>query len=167
MPVYFIGYQGTEGCLIKIGVAKDIRRRRIQLQTGSPVTLEIMGWIRSRDDAALERSLHAKFKTHRERGEWFNLDPSEILPDLTSAGCEGFVAKNADAFEITDYDSDAVPEYMGVWKWGDFEFHECCPFCGCFCGMHYQEASCMYHCMNCDTLTDFSELSPQVEDEPH
>jgi len=166
MPVYFIGYQGTEGCQIKIGLAKDIRRRRMQLQIGSPVTLEIMGWIQSRDDASLERALHAKFKKHRERGEWFNLDPSEILPDLRRAGRDGFVAKNADAFEITGYDSDAVPEYMGVWKWGDFEFQECCPFCGCFCGMHYQEASSMYHCMNCDTLTDFSELSPPVVEEP-
>ncbi|WP_246510685.1 GIY-YIG nuclease family protein [Bradyrhizobium glycinis] len=80
MPIYFIGYQSTDGCLIKIGRAKNLRRRRMQLQTASPVTLEVMGWIQSRDDIALERSLHTKFKMCRERGEWFNLDPSEICP---------------------------------------------------------------------------------------
>ena len=75
------------------------------------------------------------------------------------AGSNGFVAKNADAFEVTGFDKNAVPEYLGVWKWGDLELEECCPYCGSFCGMHYQEASCMYHCLNCDTLADFSDLS--------
>ncbi len=31
---------------------------------------------------------------------------------------------------------------------------KCCPFCG----MHFQDASQMYHCLNCDTPADFSEL---------
>lgn len=34
------------------------------------------------------------------------------------AGHEGFVANNADAFQIIGYDRDAVPEYLGVWEWG-------------------------------------------------
>lgn len=48
--------------------------------------------------------------------------------------------------------------------WGDLEIYECCPFCGCLCGMHFQDASQMYHCLNCDTLTDFSDLEPRNED---
>jgi hypothetical protein len=47
---------------------------------------------------------------------------------------------------------------LGVWEWGDLEIDECCPFCGCLCGMAFQEASQMYHCISCDALTDFSEL---------
>ena len=58
----------------------------------------------------------------------------------------------------------AVPEYLGVWEWGDLEIEECCPFCGCLCGMHFQDASQMYYCLNCDTLTDFSEVDPRNED---
>ena len=27
--------------------------------------------------------------------------------------------------------------------------------------MHFQEASQMYYCIRCDTLTDFSELDPR------
>ena len=69
-----------------------------------------------------------------------------------------FVAKNADAFQIISYDRDAIPEYLGVWEWGDLELDECCPFCGCLCGMHFQDAAQMYHCLNCGTLTDFSQL---------
>jgi len=86
------------------------------------------------------------------------------LPHLVRAGQHGFVAKKADAFEITGYDGDAVPEYLGVWEWADLEIDECCPFCGCLCGMHFQEAS--HYCIQCDTLTDFSELSPADRDQP-
>jgi hypothetical protein len=57
--------------------------------------------------------------------------------------------------------SPRTPEYLGVWEWADLEIDECCPFCGCLCGMHFQEASQMYYCIRCDTLTDFSELDPR------
>jgi hypothetical protein len=30
--------------------------------------------------------------------------------------------------------------------------------------MHFQDASQMYYCINCDTLTDFSELDPRDEE---
>lgn len=99
------------------------------------------------------------------RGEWFAIEPADILPILQCAGPDGFVAKNADAFQIIGYDRDAIPEYLGVWEWADLEIDECCPFCGCLCGMHFQDSSRMYHSIRCDTLTDFSELDPH-EDPP-
>ncbi|MFT9113387.1 MAG: hypothetical protein ABF443_04665 [Acetobacter malorum] len=72
---------------------------------------------------------------------------------------DGFVAKNANAFQIIGYDRNAVPEYLGAWEWGDLEIDACCPFCGCLRGMAFQDASQMYHCINCDALTDFAELN--------
>ncbi|MER9439186.1 hypothetical protein [Mesorhizobium sp. M0618] len=87
------------------------------------------------------------------------------MSDLQGAGIGGFVTKNANAFEIIGYDKDAVPEYLGVWDWGDFEVEECCPFCGCLCGMVFQDASQMFHCLHCDELTDFSEFSPDFDNE--
>lgn len=165
MPVYFIGQVMSNNCThIKIGRTSDISRRRGQLQTGSPYPLEIMGWIHSDNDAALERQLHLDFATRRQVGEWFQIEPGEILPILMAEGDNGFIAKNADAFEIAGHDRHGVPEYLGVWAWGELEFQDCCPFCGCFCGMQYQEASSMYYCMSCDTLTDFSELSRDDEE---
>lgn len=165
MPVYFIGQVQANNCIhIKIGRASDITRRRGQLQTGSPFPLEVMGWIHSENDAALERRLHIHLAPQRLIGEWFRIEPADVLPILMGEGENGFIAKNADAFEITGYGRDALPEYMGVWAWGDLEIQECCPFCGCFCGMHYQDASCMYHCINCDVLTDFSDLSQDDRD---
>lgn len=37
-----------------------------------------------------------------------------------------------------------MEEYLGVWEWVDLEIDECCPFCGCLCGIHFQQASQMY-----------------------
>ncbi|MER8929781.1 GIY-YIG nuclease family protein [Mesorhizobium sp. M0700] len=166
MPVYFIG-EDENGCSpIKVGVAKDIGRRKSALQTGDPLELRLLGWITSADDFGTERDLHQRLASRRGRGEWFDIDPGEVLPFLVEAGQRGFVAKNADAFEITGYDRDAIPEYLGVWEWADLEIDECCPFCGCLCGMHFQDASQMYHCIECDALTDFSELSPDDRDGP-
>lgn len=165
MPVYFIGHFENGKTSIKVGVAKDIQRRRRSLQTGNPRILEIMGWIQSDDDYRLETSLHKLFGAKRGLGEWFYIEPSDILSVLVKAGQNGFVAKNADAFEITGHDRDGIPEYLGVWNWGYLEFEECCPFCGCLCGMHFQDASSMYWCISCDTVTDFSELSPSPDEE--
>lgn len=165
MPVYFIG-EDESGCSpIKIGATKNIEVRKRDLQTGNPQELRLLGWIDAANSFQLERHLHQQFAAARVRGEWFSIEPTDILLILMRAGRNGFVAKNADAFQIVGYDRDAVPEYLGVWEWGDLEINECCPFCGCFCGMHFQEASLMYHCLNCDKLSDFSDLH-QRDEEP-
>lgn len=165
MAVYFINQEERGQWLMKIGRATDIRRRLGQLQTGNPKQLALVGWIESMDDARTEKALHRKYTGANVGGEWFALQPADILSDLQAAGIEGFVAKNADALEITGRYSDAVAEYLGVWVWADLEIDECCPFCGCLCGMTFQDGSQMYHCLSCDTLTDFSELSPDFDSE--
>lgn len=163
MPVYFIG-EVDKGCTsIKIGVTKNIEKRQRQLQTGNSSELQLLGWINEENAFRLECELHKRFGKDHMRGEWFSIEPADVLPVLIRAGILGFVAKNADAFQIVGYDKDAVPEYLGVWEWGDLELDECCPFCGCLCGMHFQDASSMYHCLNCDTLTGFDE--PDYEPE--
>jgi len=162
--IYFFIEDSNEK--VKIGRAKDIERRRKGLQTGNPRKLLLLGWIRTEDgdDVRLEKRLHQEFSHHRASGEWFDLDPADVLPILERFGIDGFVGTTGDSFEVTGYDRDGIPEYLGVWYWGDLEYQECCPFCGSFCGMHYQEASSMYHCLNCDELTTFDFLSHQEEE---
>jgi hypothetical protein len=90
------------------------------------------------------------------------LEPAEILEDLKWAGSNGFVAHNADAFEIVAHDRDAL-RHLGVWEWSDLELDECCPFCGSLCGMHFQEASQAYYCISCRRLSDFAEQVPDFD----
>jgi len=164
MPVYFILEENGVDWRMKIGRATNLRSRRGALQTGNSRPLKVVGWIEAEKPAETETRLHTKYAKQNislhggsNAKEWFHLQPADILEDLQNAGINGFVEKNADAFEVVGHDRDGVPEYLGIWDWSELELEECCPFCGCFCGMHFQEASQMYHCLSCDELTDFSQ----------
>lgn len=156
MAVYFIA--DRENDLIKIGVSSDKNRRLKQLQTGNPFKLEFMGWIEDDiDHFKTEKDLQKKYSEKLIRGEWFDINQDDVIHELKLH--HGFIPKNQDAFQVIGCDSDGVPEYLGVWNWREFEIEECCPFCGCLCGMHYKEEIMMYYCMNCDTLTNFEDES--------
>lgn len=157
MPVYFI--LDTDREQVKIGRAKDVRKRSKNLQTGNPSPLQLMGWIVVDNDVTVEQRLHQQYLDQRGLGEWFHIGPTEVLNELTRE--QGFVPTPKDSFEITGHDRDAIPEYLGVCEWNDFEIYECCPFCGCLCGMHEQETTGMYHCINCDSYTNFDFLSEE------
>jgi hypothetical protein len=172
MSVYFILEENDKDWRMKIGRATNLRSRRGDLQTGNSRALKVVGWITSENDGKTEKQPHAKYadlNIGRDGGgparEWFYLQPADILADLQGAGIHGFVEKNADAFEVVGHDRDGVPEYLGVWDWSSLELEECCPLCGCFCGMHFQDASQMFYCLSCRTLTDFSEDHPDIDSE--
>lgn len=164
MPVYFLGEIEEGHFRVKIGVAKDIKNRVRQLQTGNSIELRLLGWIETDEPFNMERLLHTHFKKDHRRGEWFDIQAAQIYPILKRAGIDGFVAKNTNAFEIVGYDRDAIPEYIGVWEWGRLEIYESCPFCGCMCGMDYQESTYMYYCLSCHAYTDFTELNPDNDE---
>lgn len=163
MPVYFILDANTSQ--IKIGRAGNIKKRLQNLQTGNPSQLQLMGWIKCDDDMEnqLERELHQQYKKQRCMGEWFDIGPTEVLNELQKE--TGFVPRPSDSFEIIGFDKDAVPEYLGVCQWIQFEFEECCPFCGCLCGLHEQESTGMYHCINCDAYTNFDFLEDHEDND--
>ena len=63
---------------MKIGIAKDIKQRLKALQTGSVSELEVLSLIYSETPYTLEKNLHNRFASKRLRGEWFNLEGSDI-----------------------------------------------------------------------------------------
>lgn len=77
--VYFV--QGVDGGPIKIGWASKHpdEGRLMALQTGSPVVLRLLGWIRGAT-YRLENHLHEEFKADRLHGEWFA--QSDALLDI-------------------------------------------------------------------------------------
>ena len=77
MYVYFVR-AGNRGA-IKIGVARNVKRRLETLQTGNPFELKLLATIPCSDKAKalnLDASIHRFFKSQRIRGEWFqgNID---------------------------------------------------------------------------------------------
>ena len=79
--IYFIKC----GRRVKIGIAKDVRIRLSDIQTGNPQTVSLLGVIPNSTEAD-EMRLHHKFAEHRTgRGEWFHLS-REIKAFITEKG---------------------------------------------------------------------------------
>lgn len=66
---YLVGIEGSP--LVKIGHAKDPRKRLRFLQTGHPMLLSLL-WTYP---VNYETALHDRFDHCRVRGEWFDLTP--------------------------------------------------------------------------------------------
>ena len=75
--VYFIFNEDSNA--IKIGIAKNLARRMMSLQTSSPAILRLIKSIQvggSKEAAELEKSLHKQFAQLRLAGEWFKAEAS-------------------------------------------------------------------------------------------
>ena len=64
--VYFIAVGKNA---IKIGVAKNVEARLVNLQIGNPKKLRLIGSIRG--DEKTEKMFHVAFSKYHVRGEWF------------------------------------------------------------------------------------------------
>lgn len=69
MAVYFI----RAGNFIKIGKADNPQKRLQQLQTGSPLKMELVSVIPGGEKE--EKKMHAKYAHLRANGEWFHYSP--------------------------------------------------------------------------------------------
>jgi len=63
----------------KIGISDNIHRRLKQLDAASPFELELIHVIRSPFARELEKELHDRYSAKRVKGEWFELEPRDIL----------------------------------------------------------------------------------------
>lgn len=134
---------------VKIGKSNDVDKRRQDLQSGAHYRLALMGWIRSDDDAQLERELHTKYAADRGRGEWFELSVPIVFSELARFSSRAFVARQKTAGAFLGRDRDGIPEYESTWEWCDLPPEKCCPDCGWCGGVHYQSASAGSLCLNC------------------
>lgn len=68
--VYFAVGQVGSDLMVKIGYTSGDPHQRVRaLQIGSPVNLDVFGWIRG--SVALEQKFHRTFASLRVHGEWF------------------------------------------------------------------------------------------------
>ena len=91
--VYFI--RAGQGA-IKIGIARDPRKRLLELQVGTSDELRILHTIPGTEDT--ERALHERFAHLRLRGEWFRagFDLVRFIADRMRADCEAACAALVD-----------------------------------------------------------------------
>lgn len=149
MYTYFIiENEDNDAHRIKIGFSKDPKKRIRALQTGSSRKLALMGWIES-EGKILEQSLHKKYASYRLNGEWFSIEPCDVLEELKAQSTSSFICVQSNVGEFLGCDKDAVPEYLGPWEWLDTELEEFCPQCGWGGGVHYNSALGSENCLRC------------------
>ena len=76
--VYFI----AQGEYIKIGKANDVQKRMTHLQSSTPIELQLIASIPTRQPLKLEAALHKHLKQYRIGGEWFELPPAVLRTTL-------------------------------------------------------------------------------------
>jgi excisionase family DNA binding protein len=77
--IYFIRYDQ----FVKIGISTEPHRRMEALQTGNTTKLELL--LCFLGDKQSEAELHHRFRTYREKGEWFRID-GDLADFLIGAG---------------------------------------------------------------------------------
>jgi len=71
--VYVIHAVGTNR--VKVGFSLTPEKRLIELQTGSPFPLSLIG--KREGTIGLERAIHFRLREHWQTGEWFEIDPAQ------------------------------------------------------------------------------------------
>ena len=118
--IYFIQCVCPGDRPIKIGRTVFISQRLIQLRTGNPWPLTVLGVMESDYEEAEEDALHERFATTRMSGEWF--EPSKELlqfikenaeapsPDDVAAGGYARVRFNKEGFDLMH----AISRHLGL-----------------------------------------------------
>jgi len=82
MPRQTAGYvyliQAGELYRFKIGCAQNVKRRLAELQTSSPLILNLLGEMKSSDMYDDEKRWHQIFHSTRKIGEWFDLTHEQL-----------------------------------------------------------------------------------------
>lgn len=118
--VYVVRGEGSEA--IKIGKAKDVRRRLSQLQVGNPATLELLHVIptdTARNAIRLEQNLHARGDQDLVRGEWFS-GPSADLVLLIVAGLAEQMVEVHDGSRFPPSVWSILPPPTVVWEGDEY-----------------------------------------------
>ncbi|MCY1508129.1 hypothetical protein D9M68_424290 [compost metagenome] len=123
---FIIENEENESHRIKIGFSKKPSKRIKTLQTGNSRKFALMGWIEC-TDKSLERDLQSKYHKNKLNGEWFSIEPCDVLKELKFQGTSSFICVQSNVGAFLGCDRDAVPEYLGPWEWLDTEIDEFCP----------------------------------------
>jgi DNA-binding XRE family transcriptional regulator len=72
---------------VKVGIARNVRRRLIELQTGSASHLQILHEVEMEEDEAVaaEAVAHARLADRATRGEWFAITSGEAIAALSAS----------------------------------------------------------------------------------
>lgn len=145
---FIVENENNEDYRVKIGFSKKPDKRIKELQTGNSRKLALMGWIEC-DDQSLERHLHKKHALSNIMGEWFSIEPYQVLEELKAESTSSFICVQSNVGQFLGCDTDAIPEFLGPWEWTETEKEDFCPQCGWGGGVHFNNAIGSDLCLAC------------------
>lgn len=111
MYVYFIK-AGSSPPMLKIGKANNPQVRLVELQTGCPFKLELLGTLKCKSpmhSRTVEKQLHRLFRKEKQRGEWFRF--INRLPFVVKE-----ILREADATDVRRVFNEALGNAIKVRK---------------------------------------------------
>lgn len=80
MKIYLISSEINDTILYKIGITRnDVIKRLKQLKTGNAAEMKVVEVFESKWAFKIETNLHITYRNYCIRGEWFNLNKSEVI----------------------------------------------------------------------------------------
>jgi len=89
--VYFFKHNNIQGVKIGMTTGKDVSSRFKSFKTYSPFGAKVLATIETSQPARLEKKLHDEFKHLRMRGEFFNLNESEVKTIIEDNGIDSIM----------------------------------------------------------------------------
>ncbi|MEV7282654.1 GIY-YIG nuclease family protein [Streptomyces sp. NPDC093111] len=109
--VYLIG--STDSSLVKIGWTDNPNRRLRDLQTGSPVVLQLLAVFEG--GPIVEAELHRRFADKRRHGEWFDLGPDPVA--VVSPFVKAAQVEEDERLGVRQPVHDLDPKYASIEEW--------------------------------------------------
>lgn len=104
----------------KIGIANDVESRLAQLSTGNPFPLEVVSVYGFNNAQPVEAAIHQRFSYRRKRGEWFELDPDDLVDYDGICNLLGGVISASD--EPSEEDIEAAEEIAEPTEGGKWDY---------------------------------------------
>ena len=87
------------GRFVKVGITVNLRRRLVQVETGTPFEIEVMyksSLIPRFQARKIETLAHTAFIAFRVRGEWFEVDHKRVVDFLTNLSPQEYIDTTED-----------------------------------------------------------------------
>jgi predicted GIY-YIG superfamily endonuclease len=76
--IYLIENEISDSKVYKIGYTNNLKKRLTELNTGNPGKLSLLKYFETKIPTKLEKVLHNRYKSKKIKGEWFELDDTDI-----------------------------------------------------------------------------------------
>lgn len=113
--VYFFKHKGLKPIKIGYSFSDSPKKRFSDFKTYAPNGAIMVGFILSNEAELLEAHLHEKYRKHRLKGEWFNINVSDAVREIKQISNQSTITYKIEGAPIEPSDSlDSCLNYIRI-----------------------------------------------------